>query len=198
MATLHPNFIVGIGGSAGSLPAFKALLSELSSRTGMAFIFVSHIYPTANSQLAQILARHTKMPVMLATNDSPIERNSVYVIPPDADLYIEEDYTFKVVSPRRSRNTQIDTLFSSMADSLGIGAIGIVLSGYDGDGTEGCKQIKSKGGVTFAQDKSAEVDSMPMSAQAAGHVDFVMAPEKISLELQRIGTNLNKKIGNKD
>lgn len=187
MATLHPNFIVGIGGSAGCLPAFKALLSALPPRTGMAFIFVSHIYPTANSQLAQILARHTKMPVMLATNDMPIERNSVYVIPPDADLFVEENFTFKVVSPRSMRNKQVDMLFSSLADAMGISAIGIVLSGYDGDGTEGCKQIKSKGGKTFAQDKSAEVDSMPLSAQASGHVDFVMAPEKISLELQIIG-----------
>ena len=185
MAPVHPNFIVGIGGSAGSLPAFKALLGALSPKTGMAFIFVSHIYPTANSQLAQILARHTKMPVMLATNNMAIERNSVYVIPPDADLYIEKNYTFKVISPRRSRNTQIDTLFSSLADSLGAEAIGIILSGYDGDGTEGCKQIKNKGGITFAQDKSADVDSMPMSAQAGGHVDFVMAPEKISLELKK-------------
>ena len=190
MATLHPNFIVGIGGSAGSLSAFKALLSSLSSETNMSFIFVSHLYPSANSQLAQILARQTKMPVRLATNEMPIERNSVYVIPPDADLYIEENYTFKVVSPRRSRNTQIDTFFSSLADCLGIGAIGIVLSGYDGDGTKGCKQIKSKGGITFAQDKSAEVGSMPLSAQVGGNVDFVMAPEKIALELQRIAKKL--------
>ena len=193
MAPVHPNFIVGIGGSAGSLPAFKALLGALSPKTGMAFIFVSHIYPTANSQLAQILARHTKMPVMLATNNMAIERNSVYVIPPDADLYIEKNYTFKVISPRRSRNTQIDTLFSSLADSLGAEAIGIILSGYDGDGTEGCKQIKNKGGITFAQDKSADVDSMPMSAQAGGHVDFVMAPENISLELQTLGKIKSKR-----
>ena len=89
MATLHPDYIVGIGGSAGSLPAFKALLGALSTRTGMAFIFVSHIYPTANSQLAEILARQTKMPVMLAANDMPIKKNTIYVIPPDSDLLIE-------------------------------------------------------------------------------------------------------------
>lgn len=183
--SLYPDFIVGIGGSAGSLPAFKALISALSPRTGMAFIFVSHIYPTANSQLAQILARHTKMPVMLVTNAMKIEKNSVYVIPPDSDLHIE-NYAFKVVSPRSRRNSQVDILFSSLADALGAQAIGIVLSGYDGDGTEGCKQIKSKGGMTFAQDRTAEVSSMPLSAQAGGHVDFVMAPEDIARKLQKI------------
>ena len=192
MATLHPDFIVGIGGSAGSLPAFKALLKALPPRTGMSFIFVSHIYPTANSQLAQILARNTKMPVMLAADQIQIQKNSVYVIPPDSDLHVE-NYAFKVISPRSERNKQVDILFSSLAVAVGSLAIGIVFSGYDGDGTEGCKMIKSKGGTTFAQDKSAEVDSMPLSAQAAGHVDFVMAPEIIAMELQRMGKNPPKK-----
>ncbi len=196
MATLLPEYIVGIGGSAGSLPAFKALLSALSSKTGMSFIFVSHIYPTANSQLAEILARNTKMPVMLAADKMQIQKNSVYVIPPDSDLFVE-NYAFKVISPRRVRNKQIDIFFSSLADAVGSSAIGIVFSGYDGDGTEGCQKIKSKGGTTFAQDESAVVDSMPLRAVAAGHVDFVMAPEKIAMELLKMGKNpKNNKIHN--
>ena len=70
---------------------------------------------------------------------------------------------------------------------MGTRAIGIVLSGYDGDGSKGCMQIKAKGGVTFAQDSSAEVNGMPVSAQQTGCVDFVLSPEKIADELQKIG-----------
>jgi chemotaxis response regulator CheB len=66
-------------------------------------------------------------------------------------------------------------------------AIGVVVSGYDGDGTAGCKHIKEKGGITFAQDASAEIDSMPLSAQASGHVDFVLSPIDISEALIEIG-----------
>jgi len=33
----------------------------------------------------------------------------------------------------------------------------VILSGYGGDGTEGCRQIKESGGTTFAQDNSAAV-----------------------------------------
>ena len=181
-----PDFIVGIGGSAGSLPAFKAMLSALSPKTGMAFVFVSHIYPSAQSQLAEILARITKMTVRIATDAMPVERNSVYVIPPDADLLLGDNFHFKVVSPRSRRNAQIDIFFSSLAEILGKGAIGVVLSGYDGDGSEGCQQIKSRGGTTFAQDKSATVSSMPLRAQAGGHVDFVMAPEEMADKLLKI------------
>ena len=185
MGTLRPNFIVGIGGSAGGLKAYKALLDALPSNTGMAFVIVSHILPTANSQLAQILSRHTRMAVKVASNAMPIQANHVYVTPPNADLVIE-GYTFKLVTPRTRRNAQVDVFLTSLADAMGARAIGIILSGYDGDGTEGCRSIKAKGGTTFAQDESAEVDGMPLSAQASGSVDFVLPPDKITDQLQML------------
>ena len=186
MGTKHPAFIVGIGGSAGGLNAYKALLDALPPDTGMAFVIVSHLYPTANSQLAEILSRRTEMPVTVASTAMPIRANRVYVIPPNADLLIESN-AFKVVSPRTKRNAQIDLFFTSMAEAVGASAIGVVVSGYDGDGTEGCKRIKAKGGTTFAQDMTAEVELMPRHAQAAGCIDFVLPPDMISAELQRIG-----------
>lgn len=195
MRTPHPNFIVGIGGSAGGLKAYKALLDALPSDTGMAFVIVAHLYPTANSQLAEILSRHTTMPVTVAYSAVPVRANHVYVIPPNADLLIESN-TLKVVSPRARRNAQVDLFFSSLADAVGPRAIGIVVSGYDGDGTEGCKRIKARGGTTFAQDASAEINLMPRHAEAAGYVDFVLPPEKISDELKRLGDAFKRK-GNK-
>jgi len=185
MRTLQPTFIVGIGGSAGGLNAYKALLDALPSNTGMAFVIVAHITPTANSQLAKILSNHTIMPVLVVSRAMPIWANHVYVSPPNADVLIT-GYIFKVVSPRTKRNTQIDVFLTSLAEAMGARAIGIILSGYDGDGVEGCKQIKSKGGTTFAQDISAEVSDMPLSAQRSGCVDFVLAPGKIPDELRRL------------
>jgi two-component system CheB/CheR fusion protein len=191
MEPFRPNFVVGIGGSAGSLIAFKALLDSLPFQTGMAFVIIAHLMPSASSQLVKILSRHTKMKVKLASTAMPIQANHVYVIPPNADLTVE-GYTFKIVSPRVTRNNQIDLFFTSLANSLEAKAIGVVLSGYDGDGAVGCKQIKTKGGITFAQDKSAEVDVMPISAQESGFIDFVLSAEKISAELKKIGSKVRR------
>lgn len=185
MAT--PNYIVGIGGSAGGLIASKELLGYLPSNTGMAFVIATHILPLANSQLAKILSRHTKMPVMVASTAMAIRANHVYVSAPNTDLLIEK-YAFKVISPRTKRNALVDYLLTSLAEAMGRHAIGVILSGYDGDGTEGCKQIKAKGGITFSQDESAEIDEMPRSAQAAGWIDFVLPPSKISEQLARIAS----------
>ena len=188
---LHPELTVGIGGSAGALNAYKALLNALPSDTAMAFVIISHMNPTANSQLASILSRHTKMPLQVAAMAMPILANHVYIIPPNVDLHIE-NYRFKVISPRTAGLKQIDVFFASLAAEMGARAIGIVLSGYDGDGTEGCKHIKAKGGTTFAQDASAEVEFMPLSVQAAGVADFVIPLSEIPAKLKILAAALKK------
>ena len=182
---IQPKLFVGIGGSAGALNAYKALLEAMPPKTGMAFVIISHMNPTAVSQLAKILSRYTKMNVMVASTAMPIYANNVYIIPSDSDLTIEKN-KFKVVTPRSQRNRQIDIFFISLAEAMGERAVGIVFSGYDGDGTEGCKHIKAHGGKTFAQDMSAEVDSMPLSALASGCVDFVIPIEDIPEKLKSL------------
>ena len=189
METVHPLFIVGIGGSAGALNAYKGLLDAMPPDTGMAFVIISHMNPSAHSLLAIILQRHTKMIVTVASDTMPILANHVYVIPPDSDLTME-NYCFKVISPRTGRQKQVDLFFISLANEMGARAVGIILSGYDGDGTEGCKHIKANGGKTFAQDMSAEIDSMPLSAQEAECVDFVLPLNKIPDKLKSLAAAL--------
>ena len=171
------------------LKAYTALLKALPSNTGMAFVFIAHMSPTGKSLLAPLLSQLTTMPTIQAAEGMPIEANHIYVIPPNANLFIE-NYVFKVVSPRtlvNGRHNQVDYFLVSLADAMGARAIGIILSGGDGDGTEGCKSIKARGGKTFAQDLSADVESMPLHAEASGCVDFVLPPDKISEELSKIG-----------
>ena len=180
-----PNYIVGIGGSAGALNSYKSLLESIPINTGMSFVVISHIHPEANSQLAQILSRHTVMPVLRTSTEMPIRANHVYVIPGNADLQIES-FTFKIVSPRSRRSVQIDLFFSSLAKAMGERAIGILLSGYHRDGSEGCRSIKANGGITFAQDNSAEVEDMSRNAQALGYVDYVLSPKEIAEEVSKI------------
>lgn len=185
METSRPTYIVGIGGSAGGLNAYRILLDALPDTTGMAFVIISHMNPDAQSYLADLLSRRTRMTVKVAAQGMPIHADHVYVIPKDADLSIENG-AFKVVSPRGRKNNQVDLFFSSLAEAMGPKAVGVIVTGYDGDGAEGCKRIKAKGGTTFTQDQSAEVGAMPFSAQETGAVDFVLPIPKIADELVRM------------
>jgi len=185
MKTVQPILIVGIGGSAGALNAYKALLEAMPLNTGMAFVIISHMLPMAQSQLTRILSRYTKMSVLLASDGMSIHANHVFVMPPNSDLTVE-NYKLKLISPRTGRNKQIDLFFISLAEAMGVRAVGIILSGYSGDGTLGCKHIRANGGKTFVQDSSAEVGHMPLSAQAAGCVDFVLPVNQIPDKLKSL------------
>lgn len=185
--------IVGIGGSAGGLDAYKALLSALPPKTGMAFVIIAHLDPSRASLLPDILSKSTQMKVVEATEGLRVAPEHVFVIPPNVNLTLTNG-VFAHQSPRTltgGRHHQVDSFLISLANSVGPRAIGIILSGGDGDGTEGCKQIKANGGMTFAQDLSAQVDSMPLHASASGCVDQVLSPTKISEELVRIGARFS-------
>jgi len=180
--------IVGIGASAGGLEAFSQLLNHLPIDTGMGFVLIQHLSPNYESQLSEILARKTQMPVMEAQDCMRVEPNHIYVIPPNAEMALTQNLLR--LMPREKtwgQHTSIDIFFNSLAQERGSKAIGIVMSGADGDGALGLKTIKVAGGITFAQcEASAQVSSMPNTAAATGHVDFILSPEGIAACLAKI------------
>jgi two-component system, chemotaxis family, CheB/CheR fusion protein len=177
--------IVGIAASAGGLEALTQLLTNIPSDTGMAFVLIQHLSPDRESLLTEILARATKMLVCEAQNGMVVERDRVYTIPPNTQMRLAEGVLH--LSPREKvfgKYLPGDTFFSSLAADRGHQAIAVVLSGGDGDGAVGLTAIKAAGGWTFAQRAdTAKYDSMPNAAIATGHVDFVLSPEQIGVEL---------------
>lgn len=186
-----PNdlLIAAIGASAGGIEAFSELVSNLPSNTGMAFVLVQHLDPKHHSLLAELLSKKTAMTVKEVTDGMTVERDHVYVIPPNATMSISGRTL--LLGPReeelRGAHMSIDHFMRSLAEAQGNRAIGVILSGSGTDGTLGMAEIQAQGGVTFAQDEtSAKYDRMPRSAIAAGCVDYVLPPKSIARELARI------------
>ncbi|MBD1999781.1 PAS domain-containing protein [Leptolyngbya sp. FACHB-541] len=186
-----PFPIVGVAASAGGLEAFTQLLSHLPTDTGMAFVLIQHLAPDHESLLSEILNRVTQLSVREVQNNTTVEPNQVYVIPPNTKMVLSNGVL--QLSPREKvfgRYMPGDAFFASLASDRGHKAIAIVLSGLDGDGSLGLKAIKAAGGVTFAQCKdTAQFDSMPNTAVATGDVDFVLPPAKIAEELANLSRN---------
>ncbi len=176
--------VVAIGASAGGLEAITQLLQNLSSDTGMAFIYVQHLSPDHKSLLTTLLSKKTKMNVQEVEGIKKMEPNNLYVIPYDKEIEVTNGHIKLIPRPKnKATNLSIDVLFSSLAETHGNNVIGIILSGNGSDGTRGLKEIKLAGGITFAQDDSAKFSSMPESAIAEGVVDFVLSPKKIAKEI---------------
>jgi len=182
-----PSFpIVGVGASAGGLDAFTQLLKALPPDTGMAFVLVQHLAPSHPSALAEILSRATKMPVTEVLDASVVEPNHVYVIPPGCNMVITQGTLQLLPREGHGIHRPIDQFFRALAQERRHQAIGVVLSGTASDGTLGLEAIKAEGGITFAQDATAQHDGMPDSAVASGCVDFVLPPDEIAHEIVRI------------
>jgi two-component system CheB/CheR fusion protein len=183
-----PFAIVGIGASAGGLEAATQLFAHLPADTGMAFVLVQHLDRKHDSQVRDILAKVTKMPVIEVRGGERPLPNEVFVIPSSADLTVVEGVFHLVPRAETSGlHLPIDLFLRSLADDRPRRAIGVILSGTGSDGSHGICEIKAGGGITFAQDEgSARHESMPLSAVHTGMVDFVLPPAAIAREIARI------------
>jgi two-component system CheB/CheR fusion protein len=183
--------VVGIGASAGGLEAFTEFLAGLPPHLDLALVFVQHLDPHHKSNLVEILSRSTSIPVVEATDSTPLQGGQLYVMPADRDLAILHGVLHLLARPEStSRHLPIDAFFRSLAEDQGSNAIGVILSGTGSDGALGIRAIKAEGGITMVQERaSAKYDGMPAAAIATGHVDFVLPPKELAKELARIARN---------
>lgn len=172
-----PDFpVVGIGGSAGALPALLKLFEALPDEPGMAFIVVIHLSPDHESHIAAILGRATSMSVVQVTQKTKLERGHVYVIAPGVNLVTEDGHVQPAdVGGRRRPSTAIDVFFRALADVHGETAICVVLSGTGSDGAVGVARVKEAGGLSIAQDPhDAEFAQMPRAVIDTGMIDLIL------------------------
>jgi two-component system, chemotaxis family, CheB/CheR fusion protein len=183
--------LVGIGASAGGLEALGSLLEALPARLGASLIVVSHLDRSHESLLPEILARKTQLRVLEAREGVAPVADHIYVISPNVTLTVVDGRIH--LAPRaegRRPHMPVNALFESLARERGVGAVGVVLSGADSDGSIGIQAIKNAGGITFAQTPdTAGVPSMPQNAIETGCVDFVLPPRLIANELVRLAAH---------
>src|SRR5688500_14518179 len=84
-----PFPVVGIGASAGGIEALSEFLAAMPADSGMALVIVQHLPPEHQSQLAEVLGRHTTMRVQEIKDGMTIAPNHVYVIRPGFTVTME-------------------------------------------------------------------------------------------------------------
>src|SRR5512140_2842343 len=164
---------------------------------GIGFVVVQHLAPDHASVLAELLGRCTSMVVEQARDQTKVDPNRVYIIPPNATLTVNEG-TLHLASPAEPRGHRmpIDSLFSSLAEDRAEHAVCIMLSGTGTDGTLGLRAIKEYGGMAMAQTlESAKYDAILRSAISTGLVDHVLPVEKMPAKLVDYGGHLSSANG---
>ncbi|MGB7417174.1 MAG: chemotaxis protein CheB, partial [Thermosynechococcaceae cyanobacterium] len=180
--------VVGIGASAGGIEAVSELLRHLPTGLGMAYVLIHHLSPNQPSLLSEILSRITPISVTEVEDGAAIEPDRIYVIPANTEMTVVDGHLRLVErDPTQRLFMPIDTFLRSLANTYQNRAIGVILSGLDGDGAQGIREIKGAGGITFAQSgATAQYSDMPSSAVATGQIDFILSPAEIATELADI------------
>ena len=181
---------VGIGTSAGGVRALQIFFESLPDDVDAAFVVVLHLDPAHQSELPNILAARTRMPVTQVTDRTPLEPRHVYVIPPNRQLTVTDQHlAIAEFDEPRWQRAPIDLFFRSLAAQHG-DDFAIVLSGAGSDGSVGIKAVKETGGIILVQDpEEAEYGSMPQSAIATGLADFVLPVREIAARLPELIRN---------
>ncbi|MGE0869051.1 MAG: chemotaxis protein CheB [Kofleriaceae bacterium] len=173
--------IVGIGASAGGLESLEQFFSALPINTGMAFIVVQHLSPDFRSLMDELIARHSEMPVTIASNGMPVEANRIYLMPPGKEMIIRDRHLVLTDKEPGAFSLPIDAFFRSLALDVGPKAVAIVLSGSGSDGSRGIVDVHRAGGLVLAESAaSAKFDGMPLSAAASGIVAHIQRPSDLA------------------
>ena len=176
--------LVVIGASVGGLEALSLILACLPADFAAPILLVSHV-GSRKTALPEVLGRCCALPVRHARDGEPVLPGHVLLAPPGRHMLLTlaaGQPTIKLNHGPREHYTRpaIDPLFRSAARTGGANVVGLILSGYLGDGTAGLQAIKACGGKAVVQDPAdALAPSMPQSALDNVDVDWCLPTDKI-------------------
>jgi two-component system CheB/CheR fusion protein len=183
-----PFLVAGIGASAGGVEAYIQLVAGLPPESGISFVLIPHLFPAHRSHMVEILARHTAMPVGAIREGISPQPNRIFILPPGMQAVLRGGVFHLEKRSSDGANRVIDHFLRSLAADQKAHAIGVVLSGTDGDGALGLEAIRGEGGISLVQSpETAGFPEMPRTSISTDHVDKILSPAEIASELAQIG-----------
>lgn len=190
--------LVVVGSSAGGIEALSTLLSTLPADFAAPIVIAQHLDPSRPSRLAEILARHSALPVRTVVDHEALQGGTVFVVPSNQHVEITDHTVSLRPGARGGPRPSIDRLFSSAAEAFGEHLIAVVLSGTGSDGASGARLVHEAGGTVLIQNpETASFPGMPRSL-APVTVDIVAELQSIGPTLQRLLDGTQARAGAED
>jgi two-component system chemotaxis response regulator CheB len=181
--------VIAIGASTGGPQALATLLSELPADLESAVVVVQHMADGFMEGLATWLDGLCPLPVAVGSSGKRLAPGTVTVAPSGLNLIVHDQLRVTTQEPPRSQYhvPGIDATFSSLADTVGADAIGLLLTGMGRDGAAGLKRMRERGAFTIAQDEeSCAVYGMPAAAMSVDAVDRQLPLADIGAALRQL------------
>jgi two-component system chemotaxis response regulator CheB len=181
--------LVVIGSSLGGPQALVAILGALPASFPAAILIAQHISPESPKQLARILSKSGPLQVDYGAEHEKIIPGKVYLAPPDLHMAVRSVGLLGLESTSKVHHSRpaATPLFESAAACYGPRVIGVVLTGGDGDGSDGLRAIAEVGGVGIVQDPAeARSSDMPLAAISSDHPSYIVPVEMVGPLLVRL------------
>jgi len=177
---------LAIGASTGGIHALCRFFSALSPQIKAPIFITQHLPDNFMAIFARQVADASRRQVLIAEDGMVAEPDQILIAPGDAHLILDcSPGKFRARLDRTPMPNcclpSVDPMFSSLADGVGAGAVGLILSGMGRDGVIGAARIVAAGGKVYAQDAATSaVWGMPRAVVEAGLATDCLPPQELA------------------
>lgn len=176
---------IAIGASTGGTVALEEIFKELPANLPPILV-VQHMPPNFTRQFAERLNELSQMSIKEAEDGDLITPGNAYIAKGGFHMTVEHRgaLLFAKLSDTDKVHFQkpaVDVLFHSMAETVGMNALGVLLTGMGKDGAEGLLHMRKKGARTIAQDEASSIVwGMPRAAVELGAAEEIIALDSVA------------------
>jgi two-component system, chemotaxis family, protein-glutamate methylesterase/glutaminase len=183
--------VVAIGVSTGGPTALSTVLPQFPKDFPLPVLTVQHMPPIFTKLLADRLNGQCALQVEEAEAGTRVAPGKVLIARGDYHMRVRRngaqvEVALDQSSPENSCRPAVDTLFRSVQEIYGGGAIAVILTGMGQDGFRGAEVLKANGAYVVAQDEATSVVwGMPGLVVKAGLADAVVPLDRVADEIMK-------------
>ncbi|MEI6305554.1 MAG: chemotaxis response regulator protein-glutamate methylesterase [Deltaproteobacteria bacterium] len=184
---------VGIGASTGGPVALQEVLSRIPVNFPYGIIVGIHMPKAFTGPYADRLNAKCSMNIREAVDGDILKPGLALIAPGGMHTTIVRQGGGMMVKTAPTSNypqyvyiPSVDLMISSMAEATNGSMLGVILTGMGNDGFKGMQLLKSKGGITIAQDEATcTIYGMPKACVDGGVADDVLPLGQIGFEISK-------------
>ncbi|MDI9340801.1 MAG: chemotaxis protein CheB [Sediminibacterium sp.] len=174
--------VIVIGGSAGSFQVVTRILAALPANFNIPVVLCLHRLKHIRSGFEEVLNKKSTLKVIEPEDKTKLQKGYVYLAPANYHLYAEINGTLSLSTEESVSFSRpsIDLTFDTFSYVYKNKMLGIILSGANRDGLNGCILAKARGTTLIAQSlEEAEIQTMPESIIQQQLPTYILKTEDI-------------------
>lgn len=175
-----------LGATVDSTDSVCAFLAALPSSLRMAVLLTQHQGAMSVEALAERLAKHSALPVRIASHGHRARAGEVVLVPANRQVRLLRDGRVEcdVADVASFQNPSIDSTFTTAANVFGRDAVAIVFAGPGTDAVAGAQAVHDRGGKVWVELASGDhYADMVHGVEAERLASFTGTPFELAARL---------------